>query len=266
MDTKNLDGPLVVNFDDNNLEPKKITKRKNQGKSKKEKTEPKTKPKAKKPKNDPSSSIPINNEPEAKKLKFLAAVDNQKPDQQDNLKKELKKINQLKENEMRNLLDYELTRREFTVAHRLSQIILSITGSITDKLFKANGQIARRIENDTALEEAMCLEFTSVAHLLNNEAKIGAYIASDCLNGKKAEIEARPIITIIKDDLTPPPPPPIVPTPPTTDPPVILTNIASDVVCDLLANDKEKIPEDSSTTQTFNFTDYTNISTIKKEE
>jgi hypothetical protein len=168
------------------VEPTKTKKRKREGKASK----PDKKPKKKKTTDETKSSI--KNSSAHKKLKFLAVTKEQQPngelkDEGKALKK-LKEINKLNEKTAQEQVDLEQTKASASVASRLSMTLRTIVGGVIDGVLKGDGEIADRVNNDEALNEAMSTELLTVAQYLNNRARIAGLVSMDVFHGKRAAL------------------------------------------------------------------------------
>lgn len=182
----------------------KETKKKKVGKEKQKKT-PEKKPKEKRKKDS------IQNSSAHKKLKLMAGL---KEDNDKDLKESLKKINALDDKKAEEQVDAEHTKAAADVARRLSVTFKTLVGAGLDIGLHAGGKIMSRIQNDKDLETALCTEFVSLAHMLNNKLKCAAMIGSDVFHGKLEHMQDSVKVEEVVEEPTVPPAAPFIQTEP----------------------------------------------------
>ena len=170
------DVPVIVDLAPEQKEDKKKPKKRTRdGKA----NTPQKKPKEKKAKSDH-----IKNTSAHKKLKFLASCNLSAKEDEAEMKKKLQEINALDEKKAEEQLDNERTRGATSVALRLSEAARMVTGSLADAILGGKGEILKRFKHDKELDATIATEFLSIAHLLNNRAKLATLAGSNCFYGK----------------------------------------------------------------------------------
>ena len=73
-------------------------------------------------------------------------------------------------------------------------------GTFLDKMSGGNGFVREEIENDISLLHAIESEGATFVALLNNKVKLLALAAVDTVNGKRNQIAAEPVESVIEEE------------------------------------------------------------------
>ena len=76
----------------------------------------------------------------------------------------------------------------------------SMLGTFLDKMSGGNGFVREEIENDISLLHAIESEGATFVALLNNKVKLLALAAVDTVNGKRNQIAAEPVESVIEEE------------------------------------------------------------------